>query len=187
MINFIKNLFKPKFVPQDEIQEFLVSINFKQCSVNKNELIMDIANAYNSWSSQYDTNDNKTRDLEALSLQKILQGKSFKHCLEIGCGTGHNFPVLTRFGVVDGLGHKVVRATTNHGHHPLGVTLGREHDDRQVAVECHQPLERRLTALDHLKRHIGRHHLGHRGRRQAVKIVHHHPQAPPCARWNTAV
>jgi ubiquinone/menaquinone biosynthesis C-methylase UbiE len=51
---------------------------------------MDIANAYNSWSSQYDTNDNKTRDLEALALQKILQGKSFKHCLEIGCGTGKN-------------------------------------------------------------------------------------------------
>ena len=51
---------------------------------------MDIANAYNSWSSQYDTNENKTRDLEALALQKILQGKSFKHCLEIGCGTGKN-------------------------------------------------------------------------------------------------
>jgi ubiquinone/menaquinone biosynthesis C-methylase UbiE len=51
---------------------------------------MDIAYAYNSWSAQYDTNDNKTRDLEALSLQKILQGKSFKHCLEIGCGTGKN-------------------------------------------------------------------------------------------------
>ena len=51
---------------------------------------MDIANAYNSWSAQYDTNDNKTRDLEALSLQKILQGKSFNHCLEIGCGTGKN-------------------------------------------------------------------------------------------------
>ena len=51
---------------------------------------MDIANAYNSWSAQYDTNDNKTRDLEVLSLQKILQGKSFKHCLEVGCGTGKN-------------------------------------------------------------------------------------------------
>jgi ubiquinone/menaquinone biosynthesis C-methylase UbiE len=52
--------------------------------------MMHIANAYNSWSAQYDTNDNKTRDLEALSLQKILQGKSFNHCLEIGCGTGKN-------------------------------------------------------------------------------------------------
>jgi ubiquinone/menaquinone biosynthesis C-methylase UbiE len=51
---------------------------------------MDIANAYNSWSAQYDTNDNKTRDLEALSLQKIVQGKNFKHCLEVGCGTGKN-------------------------------------------------------------------------------------------------
>lgn len=51
---------------------------------------MNIANAYNSWSAQYDTNDNKTRDLEALSLQKIVQGKNFKHCLEVGCGTGKN-------------------------------------------------------------------------------------------------
>ena len=55
---------------------------------------MDIGKAYNSWSAQYDTNDNKTRDLEALSLQKILQGKSFKHCLEIGCGTGKNTALL---------------------------------------------------------------------------------------------
>lgn len=44
MINFIKNLFKPKFVPQDEIQEYLVNLNFKQCSVNKNELIKDNSN-----------------------------------------------------------------------------------------------------------------------------------------------
>jgi ubiquinone/menaquinone biosynthesis C-methylase UbiE len=51
---------------------------------------MDIALAYNSWSAQYDTNENKTRDLEALSLQKIVQGKNFKHCLEVGCGTGKN-------------------------------------------------------------------------------------------------
>jgi ubiquinone/menaquinone biosynthesis C-methylase UbiE len=51
---------------------------------------MDIGKAYNSWAAQYDSNENKTRDLEALSLQKILQGKSFKHCLEIGCGTGKN-------------------------------------------------------------------------------------------------
>jgi len=44
MINFIKNLFKRKFVPQDEIQEYLVSINFKQSSVNKNELIKENSN-----------------------------------------------------------------------------------------------------------------------------------------------
>ncbi len=44
MINFIKNLFKRKFVPQDEIQEYLVSINFKQSSVNKIELIKENSN-----------------------------------------------------------------------------------------------------------------------------------------------
>lgn len=51
---------------------------------------MDIANAYNSWSAQYDTNDNKTRDLEELALKKLLSGKTYKHCLEVGCGTGKN-------------------------------------------------------------------------------------------------
>jgi hypothetical protein len=34
---------------------------------------MDISNAYNSWSSQYDTNENKTRDLEALALKKYFK------------------------------------------------------------------------------------------------------------------
>ena len=57
---------------------------------------MDIANAYNSWSSQYDTNENKTRDLEALALQKILQGKTYNHCLEVGCGTGKNTEFLLK-------------------------------------------------------------------------------------------
>ncbi|MFM6995165.1 MAG: class I SAM-dependent DNA methyltransferase [Sediminibacterium sp.] len=51
---------------------------------------MEVGKAYDSWATQYDTNENKTRDLEALSLKKILQGKTFKHCLEIGCGTGKN-------------------------------------------------------------------------------------------------
>jgi ubiquinone/menaquinone biosynthesis C-methylase UbiE len=51
---------------------------------------MDINNAYNSWASQYDTNDNKTRDLEALALKKLLSGNRYKHCLELGCGTGKN-------------------------------------------------------------------------------------------------
>ena len=51
---------------------------------------MDIGKAYNSWAAQYDTNDNKTRDLEALALKKILSGNAYKHCLEVGCGTGKN-------------------------------------------------------------------------------------------------
>lgn len=51
---------------------------------------MDPRSAYNSWASQYDTNENKTRDLEAKSLREMLSAVSFNSCLEIGCGTGKN-------------------------------------------------------------------------------------------------
>ncbi|HLK31346.1 MAG TPA: class I SAM-dependent methyltransferase [Puia sp.] len=51
---------------------------------------MDTRSAYNSWSSQYDTNENKTRDLEAIALRECLKNISFSNCLEIGCGTGKN-------------------------------------------------------------------------------------------------
>jgi len=50
----------------------------------------DVQQAYNSWATQYDTNENKTRDLEARSLRETLATLSFTHCLEIGCGTGKN-------------------------------------------------------------------------------------------------
>jgi predicted TPR repeat methyltransferase len=51
---------------------------------------MDIASSYNKWSSQYDTNENKTRDLEAIALRTMLSDFKFRHCLELGCGTGKN-------------------------------------------------------------------------------------------------
>lgn len=51
---------------------------------------MNTKSAYNAWASQYDTNINPTRDLEAKALQLTLQDVSFKNCLEIGCGTGKN-------------------------------------------------------------------------------------------------
>ena len=51
---------------------------------------MNIKQAYNSWAEQYDSNQNKTRDLEAISLRTTLAGYSFDTCLEIGCGTGKN-------------------------------------------------------------------------------------------------
>ncbi len=51
---------------------------------------MNIQQAYNIWSEQYDTNENKTRDLEAISLREHIKGREFEHCLEIGCGTGKN-------------------------------------------------------------------------------------------------
>ena len=51
---------------------------------------MDVKKAYNSWAEQYDTNENKTRDVEALALKTTLSNFVFSNCLEIGCGTGKN-------------------------------------------------------------------------------------------------
>lgn len=51
---------------------------------------MDVEKAYSVWSEQYDTNANKTRDLEAKALRETLSKLTFKTCLELGCGTGKN-------------------------------------------------------------------------------------------------
>lgn len=51
---------------------------------------MDTRQAYNTWAAQYDTNQNKTRDLEGVALRAALEEIPFKKVLEIGCGTGKN-------------------------------------------------------------------------------------------------
>jgi ubiquinone/menaquinone biosynthesis C-methylase UbiE len=51
---------------------------------------MDVKQGYNNWANQYDTNHNRTRDLEAISLRENLTPVPFERCLEIGCGTGKN-------------------------------------------------------------------------------------------------
>ena len=51
---------------------------------------MDTREAYDIWSSQYDTNSNKTRDLEGLAIRASLANLTFQSCLEIGAGTGKN-------------------------------------------------------------------------------------------------
>ncbi|MGC3946408.1 MAG: class I SAM-dependent methyltransferase [Chryseolinea sp.] len=51
---------------------------------------MDVKEAYNIWAGQYDTNENKTRDLEGVALRNVLPNTEFENCLEIGCGTGKN-------------------------------------------------------------------------------------------------
>lgn len=51
---------------------------------------MDVRKAYNTWAAQYDTNDNKTRDLEGQALRELLATIPFDTVLEIGCGTGKN-------------------------------------------------------------------------------------------------
>jgi 2-polyprenyl-3-methyl-5-hydroxy-6-metoxy-1,4-benzoquinol methylase len=51
---------------------------------------MNVQEAYRHWSGHYDTDVNKTRDLEAVSLRDMLSSVYFEKCLEIGCGTGKN-------------------------------------------------------------------------------------------------
>lgn len=50
---------------------------------------MNVQQAYNLWAQQYDTNVNRTRDLEAVSLRTVLQNLQGA-VLEVGCGTGKN-------------------------------------------------------------------------------------------------
>lgn len=51
---------------------------------------MSIEKAYNSWAESYDTNENKTRDLDQKSTIEILSRYNFETVLELGCGTGKN-------------------------------------------------------------------------------------------------
>lgn len=55
----------------------------------------EVKQAYNTWATQYDTNENKTRDLEGISLRTTLGSLQFDQCLEIGCGTGKNTTWIT--------------------------------------------------------------------------------------------
>lgn len=51
---------------------------------------MTIDKSYNAWASQYDTNENKTRDLEKVAAQTTLNKYIYKNVIELGCGTGKN-------------------------------------------------------------------------------------------------
>ena len=51
---------------------------------------MSIEKAYDAWAGQYDTNENKTRDLDQKATRETLSKYPFKKVLELGCGTGKN-------------------------------------------------------------------------------------------------
>jgi len=51
---------------------------------------MSISKSYNSWAEQYDTNENKTRDLDKKATIETLTKYDFENVLELGCGTGKN-------------------------------------------------------------------------------------------------
>ena len=51
---------------------------------------MSVQRSYDSWSSTYDTVENKTRDLEKFACREILEEIPFETVIELGCGTGKN-------------------------------------------------------------------------------------------------
>ncbi|ETV91780.1 hypothetical protein H310_13836 [Aphanomyces invadans] len=51
---------------------------------------MNIEAAYSRWSAIYDTNTNRTRDLEGAVAHDFLSSHKFTDALEMGCGTGKN-------------------------------------------------------------------------------------------------
>ena len=60
---------------------------------------MNIEKAYNIWADQYDTNSNKTRDLDTKSTIKTLNKFDFSKVIELGCGTGKNTTFLLKKAV----------------------------------------------------------------------------------------
>ncbi|MBD3288548.1 methyltransferase domain-containing protein [candidate division KSB1 bacterium] len=59
---------------------------------------MNTRDSYNSWSETYDSDDNPTRDLDAIATENALKDLSFDSILEIGCGTGKNTRLLSKIG-----------------------------------------------------------------------------------------
>ena len=55
---------------------------------------MNNQQAYNVWAENYDTVENKTRDLEAKALRESVLSAKSSDILEIGCGTGKNTEYL---------------------------------------------------------------------------------------------
>jgi ubiquinone/menaquinone biosynthesis C-methylase UbiE len=55
---------------------------------------MSVEAAYTKWSETYDSDLNRTRDLDAIVTRQWLGGRRFGSILEIGCGTGKNTKFL---------------------------------------------------------------------------------------------
>src|SRR2546423_842133 len=59
---------------------------------------MQTKQAYAQWASTYDSDRNRTRDLDEVVTREILADLRFKSILEIGCGTGKNTLLFAQIG-----------------------------------------------------------------------------------------
>jgi ubiquinone/menaquinone biosynthesis C-methylase UbiE len=59
---------------------------------------MKIEDAYTRWSTTYDSDRNRTRDLDRRVTESTLGDRNYQNILELGCGTGKNTALLDRIG-----------------------------------------------------------------------------------------
>ncbi|NJK82240.1 MAG: methyltransferase domain-containing protein [Chloroflexaceae bacterium] len=59
---------------------------------------MSVRAAYEQWASTYDTDRNRTRDLDQMVTERVLSRVRGTQILELGCGTGKNTALLARMG-----------------------------------------------------------------------------------------
>lgn len=59
---------------------------------------MSIEDAYTRWAATYDSDRNRTRDLDRVATEHTLLGRECQNILELGCGTGKNTGLLQRVG-----------------------------------------------------------------------------------------
>lgn len=59
---------------------------------------MNIQDAYTHWSTTYDEDRNRTRDLDQQVTHATLGNQHFAAIVEIGCGTGKNTALLAQLG-----------------------------------------------------------------------------------------
>jgi len=120
---------------------------------------MTIADPYNEWASTYDTNVNRTRDLDAHLMRETFAGRSNGDVIEIGCGTGKNTAMLAEAcrslvaldlseGMLD-----IARKKVTAGHARFQIadisSTWPVVDDRADLVTCNLVLEH-LNTMNHV-------------------------------------
>jgi ubiquinone/menaquinone biosynthesis C-methylase UbiE len=120
---------------------------------------MQTKQAYAEWASTYDSDRNRTRDLDESVTRKLLGGLRVKSILEIGCGTGKNTLLFAQIGeqvkAVDFSEEMIAQARRKSSAHNVefavaDITQRWPVDDASIdLISCNLVLEH-IADLDHV-------------------------------------